>query len=483
MNCFTFAYLFNSSSRFRWVFCQLETLRHCLPSSVLHTLDELPESLDETYERVLREIKKPNMDHALRLLQCLVVANRPLFVGELAEVLAVDFGDPDGIPKLNMNWRWEDQEHALLSSCSSLIAIITVNNDNDDAKKYVSHEDGDHNHAQIVQFSHFSVKEFLTSPRLATPSRDVSHFHIVLATAHIIMAQACLSVLLRTDDRVDQGVVGKASPLDGYAAQHWVSHAQFEGVSFRLQNAMERLFDVDKPYFAGWLRLYNIDSRLHDSPLRYFSSYSALQASPLYYAALCGFQDLVEHLIAKYPQQVNANGGMYLTPVVAALSRKHFQLAYLLHRHGSSVDPRDVDLWTPLHCAALSGDVELVRVLVELEADTSARSRSAHTPLHFISNGDSPNCPEVARYLLEHGADVNARATDGITPLHRASEFAKLGVARVLIDYGADVNAEDNDGWTPLWLASRPGSDSDEVVKLLLEHGATVGGIIPKLLL
>jgi hypothetical protein len=65
--------------------------------------------LDETYERVLREIKKPNQDHARRLLQCLVVAIRPLRVEELAEVLAVDFDDAEGIPRLNPGWRLEDQ--------------------------------------------------------------------------------------------------------------------------------------------------------------------------------------------------------------------------------------------------------------------------------------------------------------------------------------------------------------------------------------
>ena len=410
------------------------------------------------------------MGHALRLLQCLVVANRPLFVGELAEVLAVDFDNPNGIPKLNTSLRLEDQEQALLSSCSSLITIITFNNYNDDAKQYVSHDDGDHKRAQIVQFSHFSVKEFLTSPRLATPSRDVSHYHIVLETAHTIMAQACLGVLLRTDDRVDQGVVGKASPLDRYAARHWVTHAQFESVSFHLQNAMKCLFDVDKPYFSGWLRLHNMDSRPHYKTLPFFHMYNARQASPLYYAALCGLQDLVEHLIVKYPQQVNAIGGRYSTPAVAALSRRHLQLVYLLHRHGSSVDPQDFDLWTPLHCVARSGDIELVRVLVETEADISARSRDAFTPLHLTSNYNSPNDPKIAQYLLEHGADVNARTTDGETPLHHASTFGELEIARVLIEHGADIDAEDNSGLTPLQTASRKGFD--EVVKLLLEHGA-----------
>ena len=83
------------------MFCQLETLRRCLPPSVRRTLDELPESLDMTYERVLKEIQKPNGDLSRRLLQCLVVAIWPLGVKELAEVLAVDFDDAEGIPKLN----------------------------------------------------------------------------------------------------------------------------------------------------------------------------------------------------------------------------------------------------------------------------------------------------------------------------------------------------------------------------------------------
>ena len=41
------------------MFCQLETLQRCLPQSVLRTLNELPDSLDDTYERVMKEIKRP----------------------------------------------------------------------------------------------------------------------------------------------------------------------------------------------------------------------------------------------------------------------------------------------------------------------------------------------------------------------------------------------------------------------------------------
>jgi hypothetical protein len=100
-------------------------------------LEELPETLDETYERMLRNIHKAKRDHAYRLLQCLTVAARPLRIAELAEVLAIDFGTARcrGISKLNINWRLEDQQHAVLSTCSSLITVV----DQEDTQSYSSH--------------------------------------------------------------------------------------------------------------------------------------------------------------------------------------------------------------------------------------------------------------------------------------------------------------------------------------------------------
>jgi len=285
-------------NRFRWAFCQLEALRHCLPPSVRRTLDELPESLDETYERILREIKKPNRDHTRRLLQCLVVAIRPLGVEELAEVLAVDFGDSGGIPKLKLDWRWEDEEQALLTSCSSLIAIVDTGG------------------SRVVQFSHFSVKEYLTSTRLATSSGDFSGYHVDLEPAHTILAQACTGVLLQADDRAEQNDVEKSSPLAEYAAEHWVTHAQFQSASPLLRKAMGYLFDADKPYFTAWLQLHDIDnySGTLSSSFNHYAVRSTSGGTPLYYAALCGFQDVVEHLVIKYPQHVHTRGGYFMTP-------------------------------------------------------------------------------------------------------------------------------------------------------------------------
>src|SRR5712671_985427 len=207
--------IFTGPSRFRWAFCQLEALRHCLAPRVRHMLKELPETLDETYERILKDINKANRDHAYRLLQCLTVAVRPLRVAELAEILAVDFetASRGETPKLNTDLRWEDQEEAVLSTCSSLISVVD--------------EHGD----QVVQFSHFSVKEFLTSSRITSSSAVVSRFHILLEPAHTILAKVCLGVLLRFGELVDEDDVEDKFPLAHYAAEHWIDHARFGNVS------------------------------------------------------------------------------------------------------------------------------------------------------------------------------------------------------------------------------------------------------------
>jgi len=105
-------------------------------------------TLDETYERILMEIPEEKWNHAHRLFQCLIVCFRPLRVEELGDVLAVRF-ESDTTADLVTGWRPDDTEDAILSACSSLIAVVKVD---------VS---------PIVQFAHFSVKEYLTSNRLA----------------------------------------------------------------------------------------------------------------------------------------------------------------------------------------------------------------------------------------------------------------------------------------------------------------------------
>jgi hypothetical protein len=137
--------------------------------------------------------------------------------------------------------------------------------------------------------------------------------------------------------------VEKNAPLARYAAEYWVRHAQFEDVASRIKG-MDYHFDLDKPYFVAWCRLFDIDIRPSGRSVSVFYDFTPLYRSyasnSLYYAALCGFSDLVERLMVKYPQHVNAISGYHMTPAVAALAGRHFQVAEVLHRIGSSVVPR-----------------------------------------------------------------------------------------------------------------------------------------------
>ena len=467
------------------MFCQLETLRHCFPPNLRQFLNELPESLDETYERILKGINKAQKEDARRLLQCLTVAARPLRVEELAELLAFDFQATNnrGIPALREDWRWNEEEQAVLSTCSSLITIVRDGN------------------SRVVQFSHFSVKEYLTSRRLAQSGGDVSRFHVDLNSAHTILAQACLGTLLRLDEHTGSSGL-KGFPLVEYAARHWVEHAQFGDVSSRVQDGMDDLFDDSKPYFSAWLRVHDMDEYWAN-----FSSGRKSVGSPLYYAAFCGLHDLADRLIMKHPEQINARGGFVLAPLPAALSKRHFRVADLFWKHGAVVDVRNKDDWTPLHTAGHSGNVDIIRWLLNHGADASAQSHTRRTPLHHAvyvlelgavqvllehkpdinlqdTYGETPlhdvlaqfrhsregEVVEIARQLLEHGADPNMRPRGGSTPLHSASSRGLLEIARLLLSYGAIIDEKDKQGKTPLQVALSHGHD--EIVKLLLEQGA-----------
>ncbi|KAN0139385.1 hypothetical protein V8E53_002886 [Lactarius tabidus] len=477
----------SADGMFRWVFCQLDALRHCFPPNLRQFLNELPETLDETYDRIMKGISKAQKDNAHRLLQCLAVAVRPLLVEELAELLAFDFqaSATGGIPTLKEDWRWDDEEEAVLSTCSSLITIV---------------HSGD---SRVAQFSHFSVKEYLTSPRLAqSPHGGVSRFHIDLETAHTIIAQACLATLLWLDERPGSSDAN-VSPLVKYAAQHWVEHAKFEKVSSRVRDGMDVLFDSSKPHFAAWLKVHDVDKRW--SFFAVGSKHGV--GSPLYYAAYFGFYDLAEHLVLQHPEKVNAVGGCNLFPLPVALYRRQFRVADLLYGHGAVVDVQDSDNETPLHVASAFGQVDIMQWLLDHGADPNAQnfagftplywaaynrypeavqvllehdiyinlqSNSGETPLYGVLNSIGPEeeVVDIVRHLLDRGADPNVRRHNRSTALHRASSCGWLEVARLLLSYGARVDAMDAEETTPLEIATL--KRDDEMSILLVEYGAVL---------
>ena len=496
--------------------CQLAYLRHCLRGRIRRALDDLPDTLDETYARTLEDIGGQNWECAHRLFQCVAVASRPLLVKELAEFLAFDF-EEGSTPTFVAEWRPDDPAHAKLSTCSSLLAVVTV--------------DG----SPVIQFAHFSVKEYLTSGRLAEAKDTVSRFHISLSPAHIIVAQACLGVLLHLDENITEDGL-EDFLLAEYAAEHWANHARFESVASKVQDEMKRLFGPDKSHILVWDWIYDekylqLRSDRSESPEK-------ASATPLHYAASSGMHDIATFLIVEHSQDVNTRGFHDReTPLHVAVRRGHLEVARVLLEHGSDREARDDSDHSPLERAAHEGHMELVHILLEYGANANTRDAADWSPLERASNvghiklvqvlleyGADANAPdtkgcsplywgsfwekpavvralikhgadvkatsrkdnetplhqadieEVARVLLEYGADTNALEVRNRTPLHFRSELGPVGVVRVLLEHGADPNARDVDNATPLHLASGSGHREEllDVVRLLLQHGSDI---------
>lgn len=451
---------------FRWV-------SRCLHGSILervrNDLDGFGTPLDETFVQELQDIPEEKRQHALLLFQCLIASIQPLCVKELGEIFATEL---DLGPVLN-------REEAVRTACPTLIDAVG--------------ED-----SEIVHFSHPEAKEFLTSERLPALYPNVSRYGPSLEAANMVLSRACIDVLLRLDETVDNAGF-ENSPLASYAIRYWVNHTQYPNVASQNKDILERLFDPDKPHQA-WIWMCDIgkcQTRTTDDLL---SNPFPPTPTPLYYAGLYGFSGLVSYLVTTRAELVNTKGGCHGTPLHAASYKGHANTVQalieakadvetindhktplhaafygghldamrLLLKGGAAVDAPDISHNTLLHQASLNGQLVFVDLLLEYGADAKACNDNNWTPLHRAALCGQV---EVVQRLLNKGADMNAQSHDHNTPLHIASIAGKLEVVRLLLDHGADVDILGENNLTPLWMAEKRGHD--DIVKLLSERGLT----------
>ena len=143
----------------------------------------------------------------------------------------------------------------------------------------------------------------------------------------------------------------------------------------------------------------------------------------------------------------------------------HFQILDILKANSDynvnqlSPSPSQT-LFTPLHCACESGDMEIVRWLVEQGAASinvdGAKSGKGKliSPLAVAVQNEQVN---VVEYLVRNPAcDVNQRNSTGATALHVACESGFFEGVEALLTYSAQpvaLEQENIDGCTPLNLA------------------------------
>lgn len=103
---------------------------------------------------------------------------------------------------------------------------------------------------------------------------------------------------------------------------------------------------------------------------------------------------------------------------------------------------------TPL---ALTGDPECAQILIDAKADVTSGHVAGHAPIHRAAGSCSL---KMIRILIEAGAPLNTPATEAhVVPLHIAASFKFVKGGRLLLDAKADPNKLDFRGSTPLCVA------------------------------
>ena len=163
--------------------------------------------------------------------------------------------------------------------------------------------------------------------------------------------------------------------------------------------------------------------------------------APLFIACKRGHIEIVHYLIINCDAEIEQRG-LYEVP-----------------------DDRSVHNVTPLWCAAVSGNLPVIKCLVNFGADVNAVSDSGSTPVRsacFMTHLD------IVAYLVDRGADILKANYNGGTCLINSVQSVQLCV--YLLEHGAKVNARDIQNKTALHYAIQ--EHRLETTKLLLDNGA-----------
>jgi cytohesin len=221
--------------------------------------------------------------------------------------------------------------------------------------------------------------------------------------------------------------------------------------------------------------------------------------TPLCVAVEAGHADIARKLLGA---GARADRRGEQSPLVAAAGEGQLECVKLLIEVGADPAQPSSDSWSPITAACSHGHTDVVRLLLEAGA-TPNEPKASLTPFGvalmdgceevislLLESGLDPNVPDesgstalsdaimhgrgdLAARLLELGAEVNVADEEGETPLFGACNHEHVEIARMLLDAGADPNHRNGEGSAPLDIA-RDG-ESTGLVSLLGSHGAEPG--------
>ena len=412
--------------RFRWAFCQLDSLARCHhQAAVERALASLPRNLDETYRRMIDSIPRELKSDAIRLLQFLVHSGRPLTLSEAKEIIATQIdNEPRGFSiksRLYSNAR-------VLEYCPGLVTVVP-------AAYGGPYEE--------LHLAHFSVKEYLLNEQ-----------QLRLPSASICITKTCLAYLTSIEGNFPE--IGWHFPLAQFAAEAWPKFA----VAAETHEDTGReimAFLRDETSFQRWRKLYE-DWQ--------WDGYEA-RVSRLYYACLSGLFRTASQLLRE-GADTNAQGGSYGNALQAAVVHGHLEIVQLLLAEGADVKAKTGIYGNALQAASAQGFVEIFQLLLAEGADITQRGIYGSALQAASAEGHI----EIVQLLLAKGANVNAQAGNYGDALQAASVQGDVEIVELLLAAGADANAPGGYKGNALQAASARGYT--DIVRLLLAYGADV---------
>ncbi len=233
--------------------------------------------------------------------------------------------------------------------------------------------------------------------------------------------------------------------------------------------------------------------------------------TPLLFAVREGNPDTVKALV-EAGADVNETSEYGWTPLLVATHNRFYKLGAYLLDHGAKPNIANEGGWTPLYIATDNRNIEggdyptrkpdmdhldYIKRLITAGANPNLRMRSStetrtvFTHQWLLEEGATPFLRAaqsgdlvLLKLLLEHGADPKITTDNKVTPLMVASgigwvegvtyEWSKqqtYDTVKLLLDLGADVNAQDLlDGRAALMGAAHKGRN--DIIELLVQHGA-----------
>ncbi|KAL6821876.1 ankyrin repeat-containing domain protein [Trichoderma sp. SZMC 28015] len=455
--------------QFLWLKLQEDSLRSWKNQKQLQdAIDTTPSGLDSLYYRSwvrLSKLPKDERDRAFSLLRWVTFAIRPLTVAEIAEAVLISFENeelptdelPDSIDDEYVNSEILGIGGSLLSIRKSSIMLDP--------------------RVDTVRLTHFSVKQYFLSHDSTTGNTLQANEKLRSSnerTENITLAQLCLWYIHY--EQIWQFEHGKNSDqvqgsFKDYAAGYWHRHALNGSPEDELVDYLiTSLFDMDGTIWEAWKEWFDSTERMTveiylemsdddgERQKRQAVLCNSMPNNPVYYTSKLDLTTITLRLIEE------------------AAHGEHLNLVTLLLENGADSSAVNRSSETPLHYAAYSGHAGIAKLLLQHGANCLIQNSEGVIPLHqAVGRGNL----DVAQLLISQDADQkNIRDTSSQTPLHTAAIAGQAKTLQLLLDHGVDISVVDEDGCTPLITASFFGFT--EVVRILLSWGSNVNVTDPK---